>query len=63
MDDRLERNKATAQAFDPRVPLVTTLGTPGRLFVFLGGSISPPLTATAGDYLATITLTSAYTGN
>ena len=58
-----QNNATTAQVFDPRVPLITTLGTPGRLFVFLGGTISPPLTASAGDYLATITLTSAYTGN
>ena len=58
-----QNNATTAQAFDPRVPLVTRLGAPGRLFVFLGGTLNPPPTAGAGTYLATITLTSAYTGN
>jgi hypothetical protein len=56
-------NATTAQAFDPRVPLVTRLGIPGRLFVFLGGTANPSPTASAGVYQATITLTSAYTGN
>jgi hypothetical protein len=56
-------NALIATAFDPRVPLITTLGTPGRLFVFLGGTLTPGPTATAGTYQATITLTSAYTGN
>lgn len=58
-----QNNASSATAFDPRVPLVTRLGLPGRLFIFLGGRLNPPSTATAGTYQATITLTSAYTGN
>lgn len=55
-------NATNAQAFDPRVPLVTRLGL-GRLYIFLGGTLNPSPTTTAGNYQATITLTSAYTGN
>lgn len=58
-----QNNATTAQAFDPRVPLVTRLGIPGRLYIFLGGTLNPSPTTTAGTYQATITLTSAYTGN
>ena len=58
-----QNNATTATAFDPRVPLITDLGTPGRLFIYLGGRVTPSPTVTAGTYQATITLTSAYTGN
>lgn len=58
-----QNNAATATAFDPRVPLVTRLGLLGRLYIFLGGRANPASTTTAGTYQATITLTSAYTGN
>ena len=50
-------------AFDPTVPLIQRLAFFGRLFIALGGTVSPPITATAGQYTNTITLTVAYTGN
>lgn len=51
---------ATATAFDPRSPLVATLSGQGRLFIYLGGTVSPPVTQRAGAYSATITVTAAY---
>lgn len=52
-----------APAFDPRVPLVTRLGNSGKLYVWLGGTVTPSGVQPAGTYSATITLTAAYTGN
>lgn len=43
--------------FDPRVPLVATLGPNGRLIVRLGGTVSPSRTQPDGEYHATIALT------
>lgn len=53
---------ATAQAFDPRVPLVTALSGNGRLSIYLGGTAVPSPQLGAGTYTATITLTVCYTG-
>jgi len=54
---------ATAQAFDPRVPLVTRLSNNGRLYLWLGGTALPSGTQGSGAYAGTITLAAAYTGN
>ncbi len=54
---------ATMRVFDPRVPLVTGLGTNGRLYIFLGGTALPGGQQAAGIYIGTIALTVAYTGN
>jgi hypothetical protein len=43
--------------FDPRSPLITTLGPNGRLFVRLGGTVLPALPQPGGAYHATIFLT------
>lgn len=51
---------ASATAFDPRVPLVTTLSQQGRLFLYLGGQIQPPAQLAPGAYTATITVTVTY---
>ncbi|HWO89730.1 MAG TPA: DUF4402 domain-containing protein [Gemmatimonadales bacterium] len=53
-------NAAAATSFDPRSPLVATLSPQGRLFIFLGGTVSPPVTQRAGAYTGTITVTVAY---
>jgi hypothetical protein len=53
---------ANSRAFDPRVPLVTTLSPAGRLHLWLGGTVAPDAIQPAGRYEATITLTVSYTG-
>lgn len=55
-------SKATA-TFDPRVALVTRLSNSGRVYVYLGGTVTPTPQQSSGSYAATITLTVAYTGN
>jgi len=54
---------AAAQAFDPRVPLVTRFSNNGRLFLWLGGTALPSGTQVSGIYTGSITLAAAYTGN
>src|SRR5258708_6737611 len=54
---------ATATPFDPRVSLVTRLGNPGKLYIWLGGTALPSTTQAPGLYQGTITITAAYTGN
>ncbi len=51
---------SAATAFDPRTPLVTTLSGQGRLYLYLGGTVSPPAQITPGAYSATITCTVIY---
>ncbi len=53
---------ANSQAFDPRVPLVTTLSPGGRLYLWLGGTVAPGAVQPPGRYQATISLTVSYTG-
>lgn len=53
----------TAQAFDPRAPLIAQLATNGRLYVWLGGTALPTGTQRSGNYTASVTLTASYTGN
>lgn|GEM_PF-1234702 len=52
----------SATAFDPRVPLVTTLSAQGRLYLFLGGTAQPGAQQAAGAYAANVTITVTYTG-
>lgn len=59
----IQNDRATARAFDPRVNLVVRLSQQGRLFLWLGGTALPSATQTAGDYIGTVTLAAAYTGN
>lgn len=51
---------AAATGFDPRASLLTTLSGQGRLYLYLGGSVSPPGRITPGAYSATITCTVVY---
>jgi len=43
--------------FDPHSPLIVALGSDGRLFVVLGGTVIPARTEAGGAYSATITMT------
>ena len=49
--------------FDPRAPLVTTLGGDGQLWVRLGGTALPGQNQPGGEYHATITLTVSQLGS
>jgi hypothetical protein len=49
-------NLEIGQAFHPLLPLITTLGDGGRLFVRLGGTVRPGLPQAGGAYRAEITL-------
>lgn len=54
-----DHNAATAgyTQFDPQQGTVVTVSRSNRLYLWLGGSISPPFSQPAGDYAGTITLT------
>ena len=54
---------AAAQIFDPRLPLTFIMPTGQVYYVWIGGTLSPPATLSAGTYSATIVLTATYTGN
>ena len=43
--------------FDPHPPVIGALGPNGRLFVWLGGTVSPAVPQAGGRYRASITLT------
>ncbi|MCX6827056.1 MAG: hypothetical protein NTV06_07320 [candidate division Zixibacteria bacterium] len=48
---------------NPNGPVTQTLGLTGQLNIWVGGTVSPNITQTGGDYAADIRLTVAYTGN
>ena len=50
-------------AFDPTAPFINTLPNNGRARVFLGATVTPSFSQTAGDYTAAVVLTVALTGN
>jgi hypothetical protein len=43
--------------FDPHVPVIAALGSDGRLYIRLGGTVKPGLPQSGGDYSATISMT------
>ena len=49
-------NLEIGQSFHPQLPLITTLGEGGRLFVRLGGTVRPGLPQAGGAYRAEIML-------
>ena len=49
--------------FDPSVGTTARFGNSGQLFVFIGGTVTPPPNQQAGDYVADIDLDVYYTGN
>jgi hypothetical protein len=54
-----------ATTFDPNGVETTLLsgGTPGELFIWIGGEVQPTIGQPGGNYSGTITLTVDYTGN
>lgn len=50
----------TATSFDPRTALNATLSGQGRLYLYLGGRVTPPAQLAPGAYSATITITVIY---
>jgi len=48
---------------NPNGPLTLDLGVTGDMDVWIGGTVSPTISQTGGDYAAEIVLTVAYTGN
>lgn len=57
------RGRFAGVGFDPRNPIVATLGPSGRLYVRLGGTAVPARLQTSGQYQATITLSVANLGS
>jgi hypothetical protein len=55
--------QATATAFNPASGLTTTLSGGGNLYLWLGGSVAPTYTQTAGVYSGDVTISLVYTGN
>ncbi len=49
-----------ATAFDPTVGTTATLSGTGELYVWIGGTVQPDETATAGLYSGTVTLDAIY---
>jgi len=49
-----------ATAFDPAVGTTATLSGTGELYVWIGGTVQPDETATAGVYGGTVTLDAIY---
>lgn len=52
-----------AGLISPLGPGAERLGAAGTLFIWLGGTVSPGLTQTGGNYAADLILTIAYTGS
>ncbi len=52
----------TATAFDPRVPLTTTLSGQGRLYLYLGATALPSGQQAVGTYSANVTVSVCYVG-
>jgi len=51
------------QTFDPRLPLTIVMSFLQVHYIWIGGTVSPPIQLTAGTYSAAIVLTASYTGN
>lgn len=62
--DALVTNQATATAFNPNTPgSLANFGAAGTLFVWIGGTVTPTVTQSAGVYTGSIVLAGIYTGN
>ena len=56
--------RAGATTFDPSAGSTTRLSnTTGLLSIYLGGTVTPAASQTAGTYSSTVNLSAAYTGN
>jgi hypothetical protein len=56
-------NTSGGTSFNPNTAQITNLSVTGELFVWIGGTVSPPGTTPSGAYTGTITLNASYTGN
>jgi len=54
---------APAAAIDPSVTSTVNIAGDGSLWVWIGGTVAPSVSETAGNYSGDITLTVTYTGN
>lgn len=57
------QNQPASVGFDPHTPLTVRLGTDGRAYVWLGGTVQPTAAQAPGYYEAAVVLTADYTGN
>jgi hypothetical protein len=51
------RGRFRGVRFDPRSPLISSLGPNGKLYVKLGGTVFPTISQAGGVYTATISIT------
>lgn len=58
-----EVGQSTATSFDPKNGLTTSLGTEGKLFIWLGGTVHPSQMQQQGTYITDIVLDVEYTSN
>lgn len=59
--NRVNNTGGTGSAFTPSAAATAAAFSPsGRLFVFIGGTVTPVANQAAGNYTGTITLTAAY---
>ena len=58
-----DQNQPVSIGFDPHAPLTVRLGTDGRAYIWLGGTVRPAAAQAPGFYEAAIVLTADYTGN
>lgn len=61
--DRAKSDPTAATVFDPRVGTVGRIGPPpnATLFIWIGGTVSPPAAAKPGIYTGTVILSLVYT--
>jgi hypothetical protein len=54
---------APVGVLNPNGPSVRRLGAGGGMLIWIGGTVSPSISQTGGDYAADVVLTVAYTGS
>lgn len=62
-DDGSGSQIAPTGVINPNGPNVLNLGGSGELWIWIGGTVTPAVSQTGGDYSADITMTVTYTGN
>lgn len=62
-DDGTGSQAAPAGVINPNGPSVLNVGGSGELWIWIGGTVTPSVSQTGGNYSADVTLTVTYTGN